>query len=165
MKHLIASIFIALAALFSAADASAATRFFKELASLPGVESTYIGPAALRFASSAIYASFSSDLDCDIKELKSIETLECSDTKSFGKIETFISGLVDKLSLETMIESNEEDETTRIYCRSKEGEPDTIEYMLIESIEPDEYSLVFMQGAFTLNYDKTAIVSARRSGN
>ena len=147
MKHLIASIFIALAALFSAADASAATRFFKELASLPGVESTYIGPAALRFASSAI-SSISGDFDGDIKELKCIETLECSDNKSFGKIETFINGLVDKLSLETMIESNEEDETTRIYCRSKEGEPDTIEYMLIESIEPDEYSLVFMQGAF-----------------
>lgn len=154
MKHLIASIFIALAALFSAADASAATRFFKELSGLPGVESTYIGPAALRFASSAIsdYASISGDFDGDIKELKCIETLECSDNKSFGKIETFISGLVDKLSLETMIESNEEDETTRIYCRSKEGEADTIEYMLIESIEPDEYSLVFMQGQFTLNY-------------
>ena len=53
-----------------------------------------------------------------------------------------------------MIESNEEDETTRIYCRSKEGEADTIEYMLIESIDPDEYSLVFMQGQFTLNYQK-----------
>lgn len=154
MKHLIASLLIALTAIFSSVDASAASnRFFKELSTLQGVESTYIGPAALRFVSAAIsdYANLSNDLDADIKELKCIETLECDNKDSIKKIKSFVNQLVDRLSLEVMVESNDEEETNLIYCQPKEGEPGVIEAILIEKIEPEEINLVYMQGQFIIN--------------
>ena len=59
-------------------------RVFSEISNLPGVESTYIGPAALRLAGSYIpfEAGMMGTVGSAIKDLKSIEVVECTDRKS-----------------------------------------------------------------------------------
>ena len=128
-------------------------RIFGEVANLPGVESVYIGPAALRLAMKSLptEGKLVDGLGGAIRELKSVEVIECDNRKSIDKIEKFARGLIDSLSLEVIVEATENDEKTRIYGIVPEGgKENTINALLIESREKDEYTLVYIRGVIDL---------------
>lgn len=138
-------------------SAAPAQRIFSEISNLPGVESTYIGPAALRLAGSYIPLDDASmgGIGSAIKSLKSIEVVECDNPKSFNKLRKFCDGLVDSLNLEIIIESTEDDEKTRIFGLVPDGDGtqdgNTLEGLLIETLEKGEYNLVFVRGTIDLS--------------
>lgn len=130
-------------------------RVFSEISNLPGVESTYIGPAALRLAGSYIpfEAGMMGTVGSAIKDLKSIEVVECTNRKSFKEIQKFVDELVARLSLEVIVETTEKDETTRIFGVMPEDDgqdSNTLDGLLIEIREKGE-SLVFVRGTIDLS--------------
>lgn len=140
----------------STLSAASAQRILSEISNLPGVESTYIGPAALRLAGSYIPLDDSmGGIANAIKSLKSIEVVECDNPKSFDKIRKFTDSLIDRLNLEVVIESTEDGETTRIFGLVPEGDGtqdgNTLEGLLIETLEKGEYNLVFVRGTIDLS--------------
>ena len=131
-------------------------RVFSEISNLPGVESTYIGPAALRLAGSYIpfEAGMMGTVGSAIKDLKSIEVVECTNRKSFKEIQKFADELVARLSLEVIVETTEKDETTRIFGVMPEDDgqdSNTLDGLLIEIREKGEYTLVFVRGTIDIS--------------
>ena len=131
-------------------------RVFSEISNLPGVESTYIGPAALRLAGSYIpfEAGMMGGVGNAIKDLRSIEVVECTNRKSFNEIQKFAVDLVARLSLEVIVETTEKDETTRIFGVIPEDDgqdSNTLDGLLIEIREKGEYTLVFVRGTIDLS--------------
>lgn len=130
-------------------------RVFSEISNLPGVESTYIGPAALRLAGSYIpfEAGMMGTVGSAIKDLKSIEVVECTNRKSFKEIQKFADELVARLSLEVIVETTEKDETTLFGVMPEDDGQDsnTLDGLLIEIREKGEYTLVFVRGTIDLS--------------
>lgn len=157
MKHTLIIILLSLLqALVPASLYASDNRMFSEIANLPGVESVYIGKAALRFASATILGN--SNLgplskDC-LKDLKSIEVIECSDAKSNAKIKEFINRTIRKWNLELMIENTDGDESNRIYGIVPQNGDNhtTLSGLLIVTTDEDEYTLVYIKG--TINAEK-----------
>ena len=78
MKRIFFLLIIAMmSALAPAVSFAASERVLNEVANLPGVESTYIGPAALRFAF-GVAKSNMAGLPDGIRNMTSVEVIECS---------------------------------------------------------------------------------------
>ena len=79
MKNLIKTAVIIIVLTIMPASCIGQAKMFKSVASMTGVESVYIGPAAMRFAQAA------SVLDSDkvsadaIKSIKSLEVIDCDE--------------------------------------------------------------------------------------
>lgn len=129
-------------------------RIFSEIADLPGVEAVYIGPAAIRLASGMLTQSIGLDgITDNIKDIKSVEVISCDNKSSFGKIKSFMDNLVKKQDLEIIVQTKEGGEATNIYGITGGGShgSTTLSSVLIETVESDEYSLVFVRGSINLS--------------
>lgn len=152
MKRTVSLIVIALVLAIS--PALAADRVFSSLTKLPGVESAYIGPAALRLAG----RSPLSDADfalagAVVKDIKSIEIVECSNPETFPQLEAFSKKLVKQFNLEVLVEDESDGETDRIYAEvPQEGEESgSLGNLLIVSVEKNSYEMVFVKGTIDLD--------------
>ena len=154
MKRTFAILIISLAmSVFSMNVFAAGKRVFGEVSKLPGVESVYIGPAALRLASSAILSENLGDgISGAIKDLKGIEVIDCSNKKSFGKLEKFADSLVERMNLEIIIDSQDGDEMTSIYGAVPENskDVDTIHALFIVTHDKTSFNLVYISGTIDL---------------
>lgn len=156
MKHTLLIILLSLLQALVPANLYASdNRMFSEIADLPGVESVYIGKAALRFASATILSGSNFgpiSKEC-LKDLKSIEVIECSNAKSNAKIKEFINRTIRKMHLELMIENIDGEESNRIYgIIPQNGDASTLSGLLIVTADEDEYTLVYIKG--TINAEE-----------
>lgn len=132
----------------------AADRVFSSLRNLPGVEITYIGPAALRLAGRSPLADADFALASAVmKDIESIEIVECENPESIPQLEAFTQNLMNELHLEPLVEDESKGEINRIYAMvpQKGEESGSLGNLLIESVEPGSYELVFVKGAIDLN--------------
>lgn len=143
-----------MSALAPAVSFAASERVLNEVANLPGVESTYIGPAALRFAF-GVAKSNMTGLPDGIKNMTSVEVIECSKASSIVKIEDFVRKLLKSRNLEMIVENNSEGERTRIYGQVPDSDAATLSNILIENKEKDSYQLVYVEGTIDMNAIKT----------
>lgn len=149
--YLLILLFLIVSVLTLQAQTTTTDRILSQLISLPGVEASYIGPAAIRFAGNGITpAAYTGQMSQVISGITSIEVVECSEKATFPKIKKFTEDLVQQLGLELMLEDTGEDEISRIYCTPQTSDGDiALEGLLIESVDDDEYTLVFIKGKIT----------------
>lgn len=158
MKKTLAFILLSLVMVFMPVCTYAANdRLFSEVAGLPGVESVFIGQAAMRFANqSSLSAASLGNIRGSIKDVKSVEIVECDKSESidsFKKVKALAESVIKKLNLEIIMEATDDGETTRIYAMVPENAAtDTsLDNILIESSEEDEYSLVYVKGKIDIS--------------
>lgn len=150
MKNLIKTAVIIIVLLIMPASCIGQAKVFKSVASMTGVESVYIGPAAMRFAQDA------SVLDSDkvsadaIKSIKSLEVIDCDEPAYIPAVADEAQKIINELKLDVILETKEEDEECTIYGRVPEENADYIESLLIVSREEDSFSLVYINGKISL---------------
>lgn len=156
MKRLVIAFFLTLLATSSLMAED--KRYFEEVSDLPGVESVYIGPAAFRMASQFPYFNparlgiFANA----VMDMKSVEIIECENKSSIDKIRDLAKKVIKNLNLDCIIDTKEDDETTRIFAVVPEDSDGntTIGSMMIESYDKssgDDYSLIFLKGKIKLS--------------
>lgn len=140
-------------AVTSAEVSAAEKRVFEGVAGLPGVESVYVGPAALRMmGKSNILDGMSgvpSGLTRSLQSIKSLEVLECDNAASVGEIKAVIEKIVRENNLEIILETNEDGENTRIYAHVPSDDA-PLKDLLIENREKGEYEVVYIKGTIDI---------------
>lgn len=129
-------------------------RLFKELSDNLDIETVYIGPAALRFAQGArLDVGDFGTIGAGIKDVKSVEIVECDKPNYFPKIDHFLDEVVERLKLEVIVETKDDDEATRIYAVIPEDSDKntSLESVLIETRDKNELSLVYLQGTIDIS--------------
>jgi len=146
MKRILFIVFISLFALIAQAadNDTSGERVLERLANLPGVESTYIGPAALRLAFGA--SKNIPGVPAGVKNITSVEIIDCSDSDSIDQIKNFVRKLIKQRKFEVLVENKEDDEENIIYGGMPDPGSSTLKNMLIVNSEPDDYVLVYIQG-------------------
>lgn len=101
MKRFLTIIVMATAVIAMHAKPLVDGRMFKDISNLPGVESVYIGPAMMRFAGTASMLSSENDkiFSEGIKELKSVEIINCSNADSNKKIDAAVQKIIENMVL------------------------------------------------------------------
>ena len=151
MKNLIKTAVIIIVLLIMPASCIGQAKVFKSVASMTGVESVYIGPAAMRFAQAA------SVLDSDkvsadaIKSIKSLEVIDCDAPAYIPAVADEAQKIINELKLDVILETKEEDEECTNYGRVPEENADYIESLLFVSREEDSFSLVYINGKISLD--------------
>lgn len=133
MKQTLVLILIIVAAVFAQA-AAAAERMLGELAGLPGIELTYVGPAGMQFAGQVAPMA-------DIGKAQSVEVAECdkdAHPETYSKARALAQKLVKQLKMQTMVESRDGSQTTHIFTAAAS--------MLIETTDGGKYTLVLILG-------------------
>jgi hypothetical protein len=131
-----------------AADSPSKERVLGKLASLPGVESVYIGPAALRLAFSS--ANAIPGIPAGVKNITSVEVIDCSNKESESQIRNFVKKLVKQRKFEEIVENASEGERTVIYGYVPDSSTSTLNNVLIENSEDGEYVLVYIEGTINI---------------
>ena len=130
---------------------------FAEVANMPGVESVYVGPAALRLMGA--YATMTSgmpgvppDLLNSLQSIKSLEVLECSNPDSLAYIKATVKKIIVTNNLELIVESKDAEESVRIYAYVPENSSELAPLcnLLIENSESKEYSVVYINGTLDI---------------
>ena len=158
MKRSLILFLISLIAATAPSDIFAAEkRVFAGVANMPGVESVYVGPAALRLMGAA--ATMTSgmpgvppDLLKSLHSIKSLEVLECSNPESNAKIKAAVKKIIDTNTLELILERKDAEESVRIYAYVPENSSELTPLcnLLIENSESDEYSVVYINGTLDI---------------
>lgn len=150
MKRIISLFILAVVAISASVGISAEERMLEKISKLPGVESTYIGPAALRLSSSMTTSAGSVGMmKSTVKNLKSVETIECDNTESMKKIKAYLSEVVKKLGLSLIVESRDDEEETCIYARI--SDTNSIDFILVENFDNEECSIQLINGDIQLS--------------
>lgn len=92
---------------------------------------------------------FASEYGNMVRDIKCVETFECSDPASFDDIETDAKQLVGSMGMELYIESSEKGEKSTIYG-SGATDDGILRRIVILSREKGEYSVVYIEGKFDL---------------
>jgi len=154
MKRTSILILLSFLAVWTSLSAYAADdRLFGEIAKESYVESVYIGKAGLRFAKSAsIVGGSLGNLGADISKVESIEVIECDEPRYIPQVKKMVKKILDENKFEMIVESKDEDEISRIYAIILEDPAGatSISRVIIESYEPDEYSVVYIKGCINL---------------
>lgn len=154
MKRRLIFILLSLLTVWTSFSAYAADdRLFGEIAKESYVESVYIGKAALSFAKSASVVGGSiGSLGADIKNVESIEVIECDEPKYIQQVVKMVKKVLDENKFEVIVDSKDGDEISRIYAIISEDSAgaSSISSAVIESYEHDEYSVVYINGRIDL---------------
>lgn len=146
MKRILFIVFISLVAIMAQAadNTTSGERVLESLTNLPGVESTYIGPAALRLAYGV--SKNIPGVPSGVKNITSVEVIESTDSESTDKIKNFVRKLIKQRKFEVLVENKEDDEENIIYGGMPDPGSSTLKNMLVVNSEPDDYVLVYIQG-------------------
>lgn len=131
-----------------AADSPSKERVLGKLASLPGVESVYIGPAALRLAAGSVNAI--PGVPSGVKDLKSVEVIQCDNKESESQIRNFVRKLIKQRKFEEIVENVSEGERVVIYGYVPDTSAATLNNVLIEVSEDGEYVVVYIEGTINV---------------
>lgn len=154
MKHLALKTLLAVVVLTVSVPAKA-ERLFSELAGKPGVESVYVGKSMVGMAKGLLDQSGDKDALIArnaIKNIDSIEIISCEPHPGdVRKVRTAARKIMSKLKLEVLVETRGDEEEVTIYGLPSKKNPAEISDMIIESYEPEEYSLVHISGSIDVN--------------
>lgn len=146
MKHkLILLIITLISAITPIKGLASDARILKEMASLPGINYTYVGPAAMRFVDNIMTFSNISGLGIGLKKVKSLEVIECDNAESIAKLENFAKMLIKKNSLEVMTANETEDSQDTVYGIVSDNAPQ-ISNLLVETRAKNSYTLIYIVG-------------------
>lgn len=146
MKRILFIVIISLVAVMAQAadNNTSGGRVLERLANLPGVESTYVGPAALRQAY-GISKNIPGVPSC-VKNITSVEVIECTNSESTDQIKNFVRKLIKQRKFEVLVENKEDGEENIIYGGMPDPDSSILKNMLIVNSDPGEYVLVYIQG-------------------
>lgn len=153
MKHLALKTLLAVIALTLSATAKA-ERLFSELAGTTGVESVYVGKSMLGMARGMLGASGSKDARIAgnaVKNMESIEIISCEVPSEIQKVKTAARKIISRLKLDVMVETREDDEQVTVYGLPSKKNPAEMSDMIIETMEPGEYTIVHISGSIDVN--------------
>ena len=152
MKRFLTIIVMATAVIAMHAKPLVDGRMFKDISNLPGVESVYIGPAMMRFAGTASMLSSENDkiFSEGIKELKSVEIINCSNADSNKKIDAAVQKIIEKHGLELLLEISQQDETMNIYGIVPDDGSSVISNAVIVSLGKKESSVIYIEGVIDI---------------
>lgn len=124
-------------------------RVFKQLAKLPGVNSVYMGSGLMSMMSEVPISGYGLYNDY-VKSLSQLETITAdSGTKDIEGVRRTAFQIIDRMGLETLLETHEDDEANYIYV-GKPVENEYIDTMVIFNDEGDELSIVYIKGRIHL---------------
>lgn len=152
MKRTFLIVMVAVLAIASHLGAFAQNKLlFKDLSGLPGVESIYIGPAMLRFATSGDMISKDTIFNHAVRELKSVEVINCTAPSSEKKILDYVSRIIDGNNLEMLLEINSNKEMIKIYGIVPPQGTSVLKSALIIARERDGLSVVYIEGIIDID--------------
>ena len=128
-------------------------KVFHELAGLPGVETVFIGKAAMQIASRSINTGDKFIPKDAIRSMEGMEVISVDNAETMESVRPVLQRIIQEGSYEPLIESKGEGETSSIYTiMPPEGEDAGICHnLLIVSEEPWELNIVLIKGSFNLD--------------
>ena len=127
----------------------AQSKMFKEAAKYEGVTTVYISPAMCKIAmATGGKVDGVGDLD-GIKKLNKLEILSCENSKDIEKVIEICHKIIANMNMDVLTEVHEGNESAVIYTRVT-GDGTEIHDLIIESREPKEYAVVYIEGEFDL---------------
>ncbi len=148
MKKLIILI-LAVAGMALACSAQS-DRLFASLADMKGVQSVYVGKAALRFAKNVDVPVGGVELGGIVDDIESIEILQSEAPDVAPRLEKEVHAIIDRLKLDIIMEAREDGESVVIYGRVPES-GDVLKSIVIESRDGSEYCIVFIRGSVRMS--------------
>lgn len=136
---------------FVSTSCVAQSKLFKDASSIEGVTTIYVSPLMCRMGMTAINAEGDlGPVKDGIKKLSCLEIVNCENAASIPAVQKICRPVIDKLHMEVLTEVNENKEHVTIYARvdSAVNTPTTLNEILIECIEPSEYTMVYIKGEF-----------------
>ncbi|MCM1310365.1 MAG: DUF4252 domain-containing protein [Bacteroides sp.] len=130
-----------------------AEKLFESLASNPHVESVYVGKAMMGMARGFLNNGKDKDTKKSlnaIKDINSIEIIDCEDSAAIKEIKSQAHKILANLTTEILLETRDGDEHTVIY-RLISGKQSAASGMILETSEPGEYSLIYIDGVIDID--------------
>lgn len=149
MKSIV-SILVALVAIVLPTSCNAQKQF-ADIASNKDVTSFYISKTMLKMAGD-IGGEYSEGIDINsiLGDLNSIEILTCEKADAIKKMASDVEKRIAELQGNVLVESNDGDETVVIYGTPDPKDENKISNLIIYSREPDELSLVVLNGSIDM---------------
>ena len=106
----------------------------------------------MRFAGRASLLSSENDkiFSEGIKELKSVEIINCSNADSNKKIDAAVQKIIEKHGLELLLEISQQDETMNIYGIVPDDGSSVISNAVIVSLGKKESSVIYIEGVIDI---------------
>ena len=148
MKHSILHIVLITCVAFTSLTSCAQTRYFSQLAELPGVESVYIGRSVMMLAGDNILSNVSDQVDLDIRNIQSIEVITNEDgsTATVSRLVSMSSEIINRLNMEVVVDQRCDDERATIYVQPTDSTYVTFTKMVVLNYDQYDFSLVFING-------------------
>lgn len=149
MKRFISVLTLSLICLIAAVGVQAED-MFKELKAHPDVESIHVSRFMMSVARSAIRMSGDKDSKAAIqflKGIKSMDIISCEKPSAVKAVQALAKKAIAGGKYELALEDKDKDETAYIWCLpDKATDSDKLRDVIIEVIEPKEYSLIKING-------------------
>lgn len=152
MKRKLVLLVIAIvAAVTPATGFAAGKRVLKELAELPGVDYTYVSPAAMRFVDKVASVSNISGMSVKFNKMESLEVIMCDNADTIAKLKNLAKKLIRKNNLEIIIDNKSDDSHDAVYGIVPQDSDTTSVFsnLLIESNNKDSYTLLYAKGSIS----------------
>lgn len=81
-----------------------------------------------------------------VKKIKSVEVFTCEDCDCISEIEDVSRGIAESRGMQLMIEQRDSAETVNIYGLESQKKAGVMKEILIQTIEPSEFNVVFVEG-------------------
>lgn len=148
MKRLISVLTISLIAL--ATFGVRADDMFNDIKAHPDVESIHVNRFMMSVARSAIRMSGDKDAKTALlflKEIKSMDIISCENPSALKSVQALAKRAIAEKKYELALEDKDKDETAHIWCLpGKTMDSGKLRDVIIEVIEPKEYSLIIING-------------------
>lgn len=152
MKHKLILLVIAIVAAFTPMTCFAAgERVLKELAELPGVDYTYVSPAAMRFVDKVATVSNISGMSVKFNKMESLEVIMCDNADTIARLKDSAKKLIRKNNLEIIIDNISDDSHDAVYGIVPQGSDTASIFsnLLIESDNKNSYTLLYAKGSIS----------------
>lgn len=126
-------------------------RIFSNYPDNNGISTVYISGAAIRLGlSMAGSDSDMNQIQKFVRNPEGIEIVSAETPEAIKIVKKGFSGIANKLNMELMLNATDDGEVVNIYT-SGVSEDNVIHDILIETTEPDEYTLVYIRGEIDVN--------------
>lgn len=149
MKTIFRTFLLSLLLALTTTSCIAQTKMFDEAKAYSGVTSVYISPLMCKMA----MKSAKDDLDIGpasegIKKLNSVDIVNCEGSDA-NKVAEVCHRVIEGLNAEVLVSTSDDNESAVISIVTDPGSGKA-KAMLIEALEPNEYSVIYITGEFDL---------------
>lgn len=159
MKKIVNILCVITMMIFSTSSCVAQSKMFKEAAKYDGVTTVYVSPMMCKMAMASSDGIAGVDgLGDGIKKIGKVEILTCENSKDQEKVVAVCRRIIDSMHMDVLTEVDQKGEHVTIYTRMADNGND-IKDLMIESLENNEYTVVYIEGEFDIEKIMSGIES------